>query len=78
MHAASVAMIIVRGCDAAIGVTIEEGMKTFGPAGAALAKGLKVEQDGEGHSRYPVRQTRSHRNTEHDERSPRKPHIFSL
>jgi hypothetical protein len=29
-------MIIVQTCDAAIGVTIKNRMKTFGPAGAAL------------------------------------------
>jgi hypothetical protein len=29
-------MIIVQFCDAAIGVVIEDRMKTFGPAGTAL------------------------------------------
>ena len=37
LHAAAVAMIVVQGCDAVIGVTIGDRMKTFGPAGTALA-----------------------------------------
>jgi hypothetical protein len=31
------AMIIVQACDAAIGLTIKDRMKTFGPAGTAVA-----------------------------------------
>lgn len=37
LQAAAVAMIVVQGCDAVIGVIIKDAMKTFGPAGTALA-----------------------------------------
>ncbi|WP_206605373.1 MULTISPECIES: hypothetical protein [Methylosinus] len=37
LAATACAMIVVQACDAAIGVTIEDRMKTFGPAGTALA-----------------------------------------
>jgi len=35
-QAIACSMIIVQGCDAAIGVVIKDRMKTFGPAGTAL------------------------------------------
>jgi hypothetical protein len=37
LAAIACAMTIVQACDAAIGVTIGDRMKTFGPAGTALA-----------------------------------------
>jgi hypothetical protein len=37
LQAAALAMIIVQAGDAAIGATIKDSMKTFGPAGTALA-----------------------------------------
>lgn len=37
LHAAAVAMIVVQGCDAAIGVTIGDRTKTLGLVGTALA-----------------------------------------
>jgi len=36
LQAIACSMIIVQGCDAAIGVVIKDRMKTFGPAGTAL------------------------------------------
>lgn len=36
LQAAAVAMIIVQSCDAVIGTTIADRMKTLGPAGTAL------------------------------------------
>ena len=37
LQAAAVAMIMVQGCDAVVGITIRNMMKTVGPAGMALA-----------------------------------------
>jgi hypothetical protein len=37
LQAVAVGMIIVQACDAAIGVSIRDRMKTYGPAGTALA-----------------------------------------
>lgn len=36
LYAVAVAMIIVQACDAVIGVTIKDTMKTLGPAGTAI------------------------------------------
>ena len=36
LQAIACSVIIVKGCDAAIGVMIKDRMKTFGPAGTAL------------------------------------------
>src|SRR6266436_9563050 len=38
LQAMAWSMIIVQACDAAIGTTIKDRMKTFGPAGTALLK----------------------------------------
>lgn len=37
LEAVAVAMIVVQTCDAVIGFSIKDRMKTFGPAGTALA-----------------------------------------
>jgi hypothetical protein len=37
LEAVAAAMIIVQACDAVIGVGVKDQMKTFGPAGTALA-----------------------------------------
>jgi hypothetical protein len=37
LQAAAIGMIIVQALDAAIGVAIKDAMKTFGPAGTAIA-----------------------------------------
>jgi hypothetical protein len=37
LEAVAVGMIVVQACDAAIGVVIKDRMKTFGPAGTAIA-----------------------------------------
>lgn len=37
LEAVAVGMILVQACDAVIGVTIQDRMKTFGPAGTAVA-----------------------------------------
>lgn len=37
LYAVASGMIVLQGCDALIGVTIKDAMKTFGPAGTALA-----------------------------------------
>ncbi len=37
LQAVAVGMIVVQSCDAAIGVSIHDRMKTYGPAGTAVA-----------------------------------------
>jgi hypothetical protein len=42
LQAIAWSMIIVQACDAVIGTTIKDRMKTFGPAGTALANLVAV------------------------------------
>jgi hypothetical protein len=42
LQAVAVGMIVVQACDAAIGVSIHDRMKTYGPAGTAIANAIAL------------------------------------